>query len=358
MASQPSPSAKPVSSDTSLARAASVLPVSTPAQPVSTGGSEEDVDDVSRLDLSAAFASSSQAAKSDAPVQQAASPSASLVRIPFMGITAGNRSGRQPPTPQVSAAATVSAPSAYRSRLPPPPPVFKALTSRPQSSLLQNSSRATGEPVNPSPWSPAGLKGVSKQANPMSKGQPAGSVPTFLRPPISQFHPATPGFAQNNASSQHQEQTSSSSTDAAARSSSVDLSNGSVSPPLVSPSAAAHSGTAEEAVPEAATSSGSQTASQLSLLDERQLIPGVSTGRTEEGFTHTEAFEAVVKEREASLAGSPAKPEVHDLNFPCMLCHSCDIIQLLCHTCFAVNAIPVCFAIAIDAQRSLYACKG
>ncbi|KAL0045830.1 hypothetical protein WJX82_006049 [Trebouxia sp. C0006] len=161
VASQPSPSAKPVSSDTSLARAASVLPVSTSAQPISTGGSEQDVD-VTRLHLSAAFAGSSQAAKSDAPVQQAASPSASLVL----------------------------------------------------------------------------LKGVSPQgANTLSKG------------------------------------------------------------------------TAEEAVPEAATSSGSQTASQLSLLDERQLIPGVSTGRTEEGFTNTEAFEAVVKEREASLDDAPAKPE-------------------------------------------------
>ena len=358
VASQPSPSAKPVSSDTSLARAASVLPVSTSAQPISTGGSEQDVD-VTRLHLSAAFAGSSQAAKSDAPVQQAASPSASLVRIPFTGITAGNRSSRQTPTPQAAASATISAPSAYRSRLPPPPPVFKALTSRPQSSLLQNSNRTTGLSVNPSPWSPAVLKGVSPQgANTLSKGQPAGSVPAFLRPPISQFHPAKPGFAQNNARSQHQEQTSSSSREAAGRSSSVDLSNGSVSPPVVSPSAAAHSGTAEEAVPEAATSSGSQTASQLSLLDERQLIPGVSTGRTEEGFTNTEAFEAVVKEREASLDDAPAKPEVDDLEFPCMLCHSCDIIQLLCHTCSAVTAIPVGFAIAIDAQQFLYACQG
>lgn len=335
-----------------------MLPVSTSAQPISTGGSEQDVD-VTRLHLSAAFAGSSQAAKSDAPVQQAASPSASLVRIPFTGITAGNRSSRQTPTPQAAASATISAPSAYRSRLPPPPPVFKALTSRPQSSLLQNSNRTTGLSVNPSPWSPAVLKGVSPQgANTLSKGQPAGSVPAFLRPPISQFHPAKPGFAQNNARSQHQEQTSSSSREAAGRSSSVDLSNGSVSPPVVSPSAAAHSGTAEEAVPEAATSSGSQTASQLSLLDERQLIPGVSTGRTEEGFTNTEAFEAVVKEREASLDDSPAKPEVDDLEFPCMLCHSCDIIQLLCHTCSAVTAIPVCFAIAIDAQQFLYACQG
>ena len=111
-------------------------------------------------------------------------------------------------------------------------------------------------------------------------------------------------------------------------------------------------------MPEAATSSGSQTASQLSLLDERQLIPGVSTGRTEEGFTNTEAFEAVVKEREASLDDAPAKPEVDDLEFPCMLCHSCDIIQLLCHTCSAVTAIPVGFAIAIDAQQFLYACQG
>jgi len=95
-------------------------------------------------------------------------------------------------------------------------------------------------------------------------------------------------------------------------------------------------------VPEGMTRSGSQTAFQLSLLDERQLIPGVSTGQTEEGFTHTEAFEAVVKDREASMAVSPAKPEVHDLNFPCMLCHSCDIIQLHYHICFAVTAISVC----------------
>jgi len=359
VASQPSPSAKPVSSDTSLARAASVLPVSTSAQPVSTGGSEEDVDDVSRLDLSAAFASSSQAAKSDAPVQQAASPSASLVRIPFTGITAGHRSSTQPPAPQVAAAATVSAPSTYRSRLPPPPPVFKALTSRLQLSVLQNSSRATGLSVNPSPWSPAVLKGASPQgANTLSKGQPAGSVPTFLRPPISQFHPATPGFAQSSASSQQQEQTPTSSRDAAGRSDSVDLSNRAVSSPMSSPSAAAHSDAAEEAVPEGMTRPGSQTASQLSLLDERQLIPGVSTGQTGEGFTHTEAFEAVVKEREASLAGSPAKPEVDDLKFPCMLCHSCVIIQLLCHTCFAVTAIPVCFAIPSEAQQFLYACKG
>ncbi len=160
------------------------------------------------------------------------------------------------------------------------------------------------------------LKGVSKQANTLSKGQPAESVPIFLRPPISQFHPATPGFAQNNASSQHHEQTSSSSRDAAGRSSSVDLSNGAVSSSVLSPSAAAHSDAAEKGVSEATTSPGAQTASQLSLLDERQLIPGVSTGRTGEVVPHTEAFEAEVKEREASLAGSPAKSKVDDLEFP------------------------------------------
>ncbi|KAL0043384.1 hypothetical protein WJX79_003269 [Trebouxia sp. C0005] len=267
--SQASPSTKPVSSDTSLPRAASVLPVSTSAQPISTGGSEEDVGDVSRLDVSAAFGDSSQAAKSDARMQQAASPPASLVRIPFMGITAGSRSSRQPPTPQAAAAATVSVPSAYRSRLPPPPPVFKALTSRPKSGLLQSSSGVTSQSVNPSPWSPAVLKGVSNQANTLSKGQPAGSIPTFLRPPISQFHPATSG-----------------------------------------PSAAAYSDAAEEAAPEAMTSPDAQTASQMSLLDERQLIPGVSTGQTQELLPHTEALDALVKEREASLAGSPAQPKV------------------------------------------------
>ncbi|KAA6417082.1 MAG: hypothetical protein FRX49_12956 [Trebouxia sp. A1-2] len=243
-------------------------------------------------------------------MQQAASPPASLVRIPFMGITAGSRSSRQPPTPQAAAAATVSVPSAYRSRLPPPPPVFKALTSRPKSGLLQSSSGVTSQSVNPSPWSPAVLKGVSNQANTLSKGQPAGSIPTFLRPPISQFHPATSGYAPNNASLQHQEQTSTSSRDAAGRSSSVNLSNGSVSSPVFSPSAAAYSDAAEEAAPEAMTSPDAQTASQMSLLDERQLIPGVSTGQTQELLPHTEALDALVKEREASLAGSPAQPKV------------------------------------------------
>ncbi|KAL0041136.1 hypothetical protein WJX77_006003 [Trebouxia sp. C0004] len=306
--SQASSSAKPVSSDTSLTRAASVLPVSTSAQPVSTGGSEEDIGDVSRLNLSAAFAGSSQAAKSDAPVQQAASPSASLVHIPFTGITAGNGSSRQLPTPQAAPAATVSAPSTYRSRLPPPPPVFKALASRPQASVLQSSSRATGLSVNPLPWSPALLKGVSNQANTLSKGQPAGSIPTFLRPSISQFHPATPGFVQNNATSQHQEQASTSGRDAAGSYSSIELSNGAISSLVLSPSAAAHTD-ATEAASEATSSPGAQTASHLSLLDERQLIPGVSTGQTEEVFPHTEAFEAVAQERDASPAGSPVGPE-------------------------------------------------
>ncbi len=261
-----------------------------------------------------------------------------------MGITAGTRSSGQLPVPQAAAAASVSAPSTYRSRLPPPPPVFKALTSRPQSSMLQNSSRATGLSVNPSPWSPAVLKGVSPQvANTLSKSQPAGSVPTFLRPPISQFHPATPGFAQNNVSSQHQEQTPTSSSDAAGRSNSVDLSNRAVSSPMSSPSTAAHSDAAEEAVPEAMTSSGSQIASQLSLLDERQLIPGVSTGRTEDSFPHTEAFEAVVKDREASVADSPANPEVDDLKFPCMLCHSCYTTTALpCLLCSDCHACVLC----------------
>jgi len=334
-----------------------VLPVSTSAQPVSTGGSEEDVGDVSRLNLSTASARGSQAAKSDAPVQQAASPSASLVRTPITGVTAGNSSSRQPPTPQVAADAAESLPSTYRSRLPPPPPVFKALTSRPQASVLQSSSRATGPSVNPSPWSPAVLKGISKQANTQSKGQPIGSVPTFQRPPISQFHPATPGSAQDNASSQHQEQTSTSSRGAAGDSSSIDLSNGAVSPPVLSPSAAAHSDAAEEAVPEAMTSPGAQTASQLSLLDERQLIPGVSTGQTEEVFHHTKTFEALVKEREASLAGSPAKPEVDDLDFPCMLYHTCDTITALphllchnCHTCMLCHT-PRCSAVLVCMQR-------
>ena len=316
-----------------------MLPVSTSAQPVSTGGSEEDVDDVSRLDLSAALAGSSQAAKSDAPVQQAAPPSASPVHIPFTG-TAANRSSRQPPTPQAAAAATVSTPSTYRSRLPPPPPVFKALTCKPQASVLQSSNRATGQSANQSPWSPALLKGVSRQANTLSKGQPAGSVPTFLRPPISQFHPAKPGFAQSSAGSQHQEQTSTSSRDAAGRYSSADLSNGPVVSPMLSPSAAAHSADVHsDAASEATTSPGAQTASQLSLLDERQLIPGVSTGRTEKGFAHTEIFQALAKERGASLADSPAKPEVDDLYSP--FCFAIPImLQLPCHTCFPASAIP------------------
>lgn len=338
-----SPPAQPASIDTQLVRATSVLPVSTSAQPVSVGGSEEDAPGVLTHNPSAAFASHPKAvedrataassfapvaavanaghtADGGAPDQQAPSPSLTPVRIPFTGVTAGHSfSHRQQPPPQVAAAAAAAtaAPSAttYRSRLPPPPPVFKPPTSRPQANTLQNStSSAPGQSANLSPWRPAVLKGSAK-GTPFT-GPPSGALFSLPSPaPVSQFHPTQPGYRHNTASPRHHQLASPTSSKPAGHfnmTRPMEASLGTMAPAASSSSVSSGSGSGKEAEAEAVTSPTAQAASQLSLVNERQILPGVSVRPDQSGAETSEAFGSLLTERESGLAAAPAQQEVTD----------------------------------------------
>lgn len=330
-----SPAAQAASIDAQLVRATSVLPVSTYAQPVSVDGSEEDapgllthnpsaashpeaVEDrataASSFASVAAVANSGRTADGGAPDQQAPSPSATPVRIPFTGVTADHSFSRsQQPLPQVAAATATPSATTYRSRLPPPPPVFKPPTSRPQANTLQNStSSAPGPSANLSPWRPAVLKGSAK-GTPFT-GQPSGALfSPPSPPPISQFHPTQPGYRHSTASPRHHQLASPSSSKPAGSFSMTrpwEASPELMAPAASSSSVSSGSGTGKEAEAEAVTLPTAQAASQLSLVNERQILPGVSVGPDHSGAETSEAVGSLLTESESGLAATPAREEV------------------------------------------------
>ncbi len=85
---------------------------------------------------------------------------------------------------------------------------------------------------------------------------------------------------------------------------------GFVSSPVQSPSSLSHTGPVKEVGQEAATSPGGQSASQLSLLDERQGIPGVATGRIQEGPGQSGTLGGSLRERDSFLPGASIDRQV------------------------------------------------
>ena len=271
-----------------FARAASVLPLSTHAQPVSLGGSDEEAPD-SRIPSSPASLANNAAASSDAMSSKSSAP-APWVPIPFTGRTGStDSSSAQQANSVPEVAATVPAASstvpaasgAYQSRLPPPPPVFVPRSRPPAgtSPLTPTSNGSSALLSNSSPWRPAMLrKGTATAGTSSANAQPTQSPvhapvqlsnPAMATPAIS-ASPQTPNPSSDRgftAGRENEPDRHMASLFANAESPGMPVAVGSA----VNISAA-EADTAADEMPDATE------ASHLTLANERQGLPEVATG--------------------------------------------------------------------------------
>ena len=300
--------AGPGSKDSSdlLSRAPSMLPLSTHAGPISYGGSDEEAPDNRKLLMRQAAPDGTATAQSvpTYPVSSAPEPP---VRVPFTGqdsTGSTDSSSTQQTAGQSAGAAAVPAttnpippmPVKYQSRLPPPPPVFKPPV-RSQDSSVQSRTPDNSCFVlssSPLPFRPAVQAGVTKAVS-YSGQDRAGQAHVRL------FHPAKAGSSSPTVQQQAATPCSSATTATTAATTSAAASAtagrptgshrhawsffGGAQPtkePAAVTAAAAPDGVSSEAAEAAARLSHAQEASQLTLVNERQVLPGVSTGRDAE----------------------------------------------------------------------------
>lgn len=314
----------------SLLRAASLLPLSTHAQPITYGGSDEEASD-NRTPFLRPVPADKATPVSTYPVASASQPP---IRIPFTGRDSTDSSSTQQPTPRAAGAAAVASnssldpgvPVKYQSRLPPPPPVFKP-TSRSQAGLEQSSEVAsTSESVHSfaSPYvTPAAPPGNTAATSPTGQDQ-SGQVPVDA--PVQMFHPGRADPSGSRGSQQQAVPLFSTAARATASQLQASPLYG-ITQSVIKPTApaAAPADVSPKAAEAAARLSHDAEAFHLTLVSERQVLPEVATGRSMD-FSSTSAASGEVPDvSQPSGQVSPVKDQVlQDVQPIC--CFNTDLI--------------------------------
>ena len=315
-----------------LSRAASVLPLSTHAGPINSGGSDEEAPPNRKFVLPQVPAGKATAQSAPTfPVPFIAEPP---VRIPFTGPDSTDSSSTQQPTPQPAGAAAVAAnsspspavPVKYQSRLPPPPPVFKP-PSRLQAGSLQSSGNSSGsfQLPRPLPFRSAVVTGGAKAVSPSGQAH-SGQAPFHAQ--VQMFNPAK-GDSSGSPSSQQQAAPLVRTGSTVAKTTGLrqhawSLFGGAHSTKEPTDAAEAADDVSAEAAKAAAELSGADEASQLTLVSDRQVLPEVSTGRVADtAGTPGEALGVSLSRG----AVSPSSEQV----FPSSCDHAQSAAMLFCH---------------------------
>ena len=282
----------------SLSRAPSVLPLSTHAGPISYGGSDEGAPDSCKLLTCQDAGKATAQSVPKYPVSCGPEPP---VRIPFTGrdSTGSTDSSSTVQNPQSAGSAAVPAtsdrlpavPAKYQSRLPPPPPVFKPRV-RSQAGTAQSLTTDNSGSVplsSPLPFQPAVLLGATKAVSSAGQDQ-AGQAP--VRPQIQMFHPAKADVSRQSFQQQAAPPSTTTATTSAAAATTAARPTGSrrhawslfggaqvTQEPAASTAAASANDASAEAAEAAARLSHAEEASQLTLANERQVLPEVLTGQ-------------------------------------------------------------------------------
>lgn len=289
-----------------FSRAPSVLPLSTHAGPISYGGSDEEAPDNRKLLTHQAAPAGTATAQSvpTYPVSSAPEPS---VRIPLTGrdsTGSTDSSSTQQTASQSAGAAAVPAaskpipliPLKYQSRLPPPPPVFKPPVRSHASSVQSSTPDKSGSVPTFSPL-PFRLAVQAEATKAVSSSGPDQAGQAYARRQVQMFHPAKADSSSPGGQQQAAPPSSSATTAVTAVTTSVTAATTAGRPagphrhawslfggaqltkePTAATAAAASDDVSSEAAEAAARLSHAQEASQLTLVNERQVLPEVSTG--------------------------------------------------------------------------------
>lgn len=318
----------------SLLRAASLLPLSTHAQPITYGGSDEEASENRKPLLRPVPIDKA----TPVPTYPVASASQLPMRIPFTGRDSTDSSSTQQPTPQSAGAAAAASSSSsanqgvpvkYQSRLPPPPPVFKP-PSRSQAGVVQSSEVAsTFEPVHAFTSPHVTPAAPTKDTSAISPTRPDQSGQVPIDAPVQTFHSGGAGPSGSRGSPQQAVPRFST----AARPTASQLQASPLSGPaqsVIKPTApaAAAADVSLEAAEAAARLSHDAEASHLTLVSERQVLPEVATGRSMDFISTSAALGEVPDVSQPSGEVSPVKDQVLQDVQPSATC--CCRTDLLC----------------------------